>query len=394
LFDEHGRLQPGRVTFGITGSNGKTTTKEALGAILVQAFPGQVCVSPGNLNSQIGLAMVLAGLTGDERYVVLELGISRLGDMADLVAMAPVQRALVTSIAAAHLEGLGLDEQAVAAEKGGIFRGSPMPEVAIVPEQWSASPLVPATMGDRLRVFGAGSRCQARLMGYIAGEPSRLDVALSPPVAAHPEAVTLTLRLLGAHNAHNVLGAVAAVWDLLPAGDAARLVQLALAGLGPMAGRLQWRAGRRGSWVLDDAYNANPGSLRAALAVFAQRRGQRWAILGDMLELGSEAARHHREAGLAAAQAGCTRIWAVGQYAETVLDGARQGGVAELAAFASAPSCAAALEGALAPGDVILVKGSRGVKLDQVVEALVESGASPGLVVANGTGDGLSSGRA
>jgi UDP-N-acetylmuramoyl-tripeptide--D-alanyl-D-alanine ligase len=139
----------------------------------------------------------------------------------------------------------------------------------------------------------------------------------------------------------------------------------------PLNGRLVWRAGRSGARLLDDCYNANPGSFRAALDVALDTPGKHWLILGDMLELGPSSQAEHTSAGRLAAERGCSRVWAVGQWAEAVISAARDAGLDDVAAFADAESCAQVAGEVVAEGQVILVKGSRGVHLERVVDALI-----------------------
>jgi len=365
----HGSATPQRVTVGITGSNGKTTTKNLVGSLLREAFgETRVLVTRGNLNSHIGLPIMLAELAADHEYVVLEMGASQPGDIELLANIAPVQRAVVTSIAAAHLEGLG-DEAGVEVEKGAIFRGRPAPELAVFPSDRRS--LVPADFQGRKVGVGLGTAAaEAEVRDYEGGDAPRFTLILRPPLVEREVCRTISLGLLGRHNAANFASAVASVWDVLPEARRDAIIDRAAESAAGTPGRLVWIDGVEGSRLLDDAYNANPASVRAGLELLADQSGRRWAILGDMLELGDSAETMHREVGAYAAELGCERVWAVGRWADVTVAGARDAGAKDVAAFADATSCAVAARQSVAADDVMLVKGSRGIALDRVVAAL------------------------
>ena len=369
IWRAHRAARPQRHTLAITGSNGKTTSKDLAGALLEDAYPGQVFVTQGNLNSHIGLPMSLASLATSHRFVVLEMGASRPGDIEHLVRIAPIERALVTSIAPAHLEGFG-DRGAVVNEKGRIFAGTDPAQVAVFPETETDSGLVPSQFAGQRRPFGQSPKSVVQVIAYSGSRPARAVVNVAPPVSSKPENMHLELGLAGLHNALNAAGVVAALWDWLPADEKAERIQRVVATFEGPAGRLVTRVGQCDATVLDDSYNANPGSVEAALQVLGEHRGRRWAILGDMLELGAEASALHEAIGRAAATAGCELVWAVGQHAADVLRGADEAGVPSLAGYANAGLCAQAASQSVKRGDVILVKGSRGVGLEAVVEAI------------------------
>ena len=367
LWQSHLKMQPERRTLGITGSNGKTTCKDFAALLLERAFPSQVLATEGNLNSHIGLPMMLAKLSPRHRFVVLEMGASHPGDIAFLVGVASVSRGLVTSLAPAHLEGLG-SESDVIREKGQIFAGPQPASVAVVPD--THPELVPSAFSGEVRTFGFSVGSTVRVASYSSGPPTRVELLLSAPVVNEERSLVLEIGMQGRHNASNFAGVVAALWDLLPLETRYQLVETAARDFRPARGRQKWIQGPRGSSLLDDTYNANPGSVEAALRVLAERQGPRWAILGDMLELGKDANALHRTVGELAAEIGCDRVWAVGEMAESLLAGARDGGVSDVAAFPDAQSCASAAKGRVVDSHVILVKGSRSVGLEVVIDAL------------------------
>lgn len=367
LWRAHRAAVPERRTLGITGSNGKTTSKDFAGLLLRLAFPDQVLATEGNLNSHIGLPMMLAKLSVDHQFVILEMGASHPGDIAFLVSIANIDRGLVTSIAPAHLEGFGSEDDVIR-EKGQILGGDEPARIAIVPD--SHQSLIPNDFSGEVRTFGLSDDATVRLAGYQPGTPARAELVLAPPLVEDELHLRLEIGVPGEHNALNIAGVTAALWDLLPKTSRVELVSRAAAAFRLPRGRQCWIRGLRNSWLLDDTYNANPGSVGAALRVLAQRNGHRWAILGDMLELGDDAPALHQRVGRLAADCGCDRLWAVGDMAEHLLAGARTGGVEDGSAFPNAETCASHAKEKVASGDVILVKGSRSVGLETVVAAL------------------------
>ena len=319
LWKAHHEARPERRTLGITGSNGKTTSKDFAGALLEAAFGDSVLVTRGNLNSHIGLPMMLAELSSKHEFVVLEMGASQPGDIEFLVNIAPLQRALITSIGTAHLGGFG-SREAVVAEKGSLLGGRFPADVAIVP---TTEPDLVSSFTGELRTFGTEPGSTVQIAAYEPGPPVRVSLRLNPPVVVESRTVELTLGLLGRHNAMNIAGVLAALWDVLPP-DSEQLVAAVTQAFTAPAGRLRFLEGVRRSRILDDSYNANPASVAAGIEVLRECEGNRWAILGDMLELGESTDELHREAGRIVAQAGCERLWAVGEYADHIASGAKE----------------------------------------------------------------------
>lgn len=369
LWEAHRLARPERRTLGITGSNGKTTSKDFAGALLEAAFGDSVLVTRGNLNSHIGLPMMLADLSSKHAFVVLELGASQPGDIEFLVNIAPLQRALVTSIGTAHLGGFG-SRDAVVAEKGRILGGNFPADIAVIPI--TEPGLVPADFAGELRTFGVQLGSTVQIVSYQPGPPVRVALRLSAPLVTETRTIELTLGLLGRHNAMNIAGVLAALWDILPPNPEALVGKMAQAFSAP-EGRLRFVEGIRGSRILDDCYNANPASVAAGIDVLRESEGNRWAILGDMLELGEQSAELHREAGRYVAEAGCECLWTVGQFADQIALGAKQAGLTSIRVFADADEAAHAAEEAVTNADVVLVKGSRAVHLEVVVDRLSKS---------------------
>jgi UDP-N-acetylmuramoyl-tripeptide--D-alanyl-D-alanine ligase len=357
----------GRVV-GVTGSNGKTTTKELTAAALRPL--GDVLRTAGNLNTDVGLPVTVLGAGGDEGAWVLEMAMRARGEIAYLAAIARPHIGLVTNVAAAHLERLGsIDE--VARAKGEIYAGLGPDGIAVLPAD---EPLLEAQVeaarippGRRL-TFGGSARGDVRVLDVVsagaAGAVVRYAVRGTPVVARLP--------LAGAHNARNGATALAAALaaGVPPVAAAEAMEAVALpphrSAVVPAGGRV----------ILDDCYNANPASMRAALeAVVASAGGGRaFAVLGDMLELGPTAEELHREVGREAA-AHLAGLAGVGALGAALVDGARAAGLdpGRAVAAASPEEAAARVAAWTAPGDWILVKASRGMKLERAVSALVEA---------------------
>lgn len=343
------RRSPAAVV-AVTGSNGKTSVKEILAAIL--GGVGATLATAGNRNNRLGVPATLCRLGSEHDYAVIELGANHAGEIAELAGMARPDAGVVTNAAPAHLEGFGsLD--GVAAAKGELFSALPEHGVAVINADDAYAGYWRELAGARrCLTFGAGS-------GQIRyrGSARRLELDLGAGWSAVPTA------LLGAHNAANAAAAAAAACALdVPAAAIIAGVEAATA----PAGRLQLRAGCHGGWLVDDTYNANPGSLRAALDVLPELGGEPWLLLGDMSELGESAADWHRRAGEMARAAGVQRLCAVGPEAAAAAEGFGPGGEA----FADQDALLDACRTGLPASAVVLIKGSRSAAMDRVADAL------------------------
>jgi UDP-N-acetylmuramoyl-tripeptide--D-alanyl-D-alanine ligase len=346
---------------GITGSNGKTTTKELCVAALSSA--GLTFGSPGNRNTDIGLPLAVLDTTGREAYWVLEMAMRAQGEIAVLAAVARPNVGLITNVATAHIGRLGSLEK-VAEAKGELFHGLGDHGIAVFP---SDEPLIEAQAAHlpEARKRRIGPTGVVRILDVhpdgARGAIARLAVGDTPLVVRLP--------LPGRHNVRNAAAALAVATALgVPAHGAA--VALAHVTPAPHRSRLVSIARRT---VLDDCYNANPASMAAALDTVASSAGagQAFAVLGDMLELGPEADAAHAALGWQAAQhlAGLVTL---GEHRAIVAAAALGAGMAvDRVVCAQSPSEAASTVAAWsAPGDWILVKASRGNRLERVVEAL------------------------
>ena len=353
---------------GVTGSNGKTTTKELIAAALGSA--GSVLRTQGNLNTDVGLPLTVLEATGKEDFWVLEMAMRAPGEIAYLTRIAEPHVAVVTNVAAAHLGRLGSLE-AVARAKGEIFGGLAPDGIAVLPaDEPRLEPDVAGLPEARKRRFGfadASARAFVRIMEFIpagaAGSLVRVSVGYEP--------VVVRLPLAGEHNARNAAAALAVSNALgVPLLPAAAALQRAT--LPPHRSHVLSLGGRI---VLDDCYNANPTSMSAALHTLvasAGRFGRGFAILGDMLELGETAAALHQAIGEEAAKIGVAGLAVVGSLGAKIAAGAIAAGLLASRAmvFDDPEAAAQAVSTWSAPGDWILVKASRGVRLERAVEAL------------------------
>lgn len=353
----------GRVV-AITGSNGKTTVKEMVAAILGQV--GRVRATQGNLNNDIGMPLTLLSAR-DEDFLVLEMGANHAGEIAYMTEIARPDVALITNAGRAHLEGFGsLD--GVAHAKGEIARGLSEEGVFVFGADSPYAALWhELAAGRRVLSFALAGDADLRAdRRAIAVEWIDADFH-TRFVAHHRELdIPLTLRLAGGHNARNALAAAATVLAL---GVEPAAIQAGLASLAPVRGRLYPRR-CNGIGVIDDTYNANPDSIAAAIEVLAGLSGRRWLILGDLAELGPEAEGLHREIGELARAAGIERLCSVGCLSASAAtafgDGARH--------FDGQADLVRALRAELSSDDRVLVKGSRSARMERIVEALCARG--------------------
>ena len=353
----------------ITGSNGKTTTKEMVAAIVAQGkFAGQplrgrVLKTEGNFNNLVGLPLTLLRLTKKHRVAVVELGTNHPGEIARLAEIADPDLGLITSVAAAHLEGLR-NLAGVAREKGALYRrvragGT----IAInLDDPWVRR--VGASFAGRKITYGAGGQLRAGSL--------RVDNAqgMTFTLQHGRQAERIRLNYLGRHNVTNALGAAALS---LGAGVSLAAVRRGLAQAKPFTMRMQ-RQSWRGVGVINDCYNANPGSMQAALETLALigGRGKKIAVLGDMFELGKHSAREHRELGRMAARAKIHQLYLLGDQARQVRAGALRAGMKaeQVVIGADHGQVAECLRRQLRRGDWLLVKGSRGMKMERVLQEL------------------------
>lgn len=347
----------------ITGSNGKTSTKEMCAAILAAAGP---CLkSRGNWNNQFGLPLALLEREPEHRFVVVEIGMNHRGEIAPLAAIARPSVGVITNVGTAHIEHLGSAE-AIAEEKGELVAALDADGVAVL-------------NADDPRVRALATRTRARVVGFGLGrgadfraESVRAEGAGYRFRLVTPDAsAEVFVPGLGEFTVSNALAAAAAA---RAAGVRLEHVVAGLARHRPAPGRLERVALPNGAVLIDDTYNANPQSLEAALRALAGRKGSArgLVVLGDMGELGEAAAEAHRAAGRLVAELGLDELLVLGERARDVAQGATQAGLDATRVHESRDQEEAAreLRKRLRPGDWVLVKGSRAARMERVVAAL------------------------
>ena len=350
---------------GVAGSNGKTTTKEMLAAILARA--GTVLATRGNLNNQLGVPLTLLRLAPEQRFAVIEVGANHPGEVAALAGLARPHIGLVTNAGAEHLEGFGSIE-GVARSEGEMFAALDATGTAVVNADDAYAALWCGMTPARIVTFGFAAGADVRAEGLTADVDTRGFVTRFELVAPRGRC-RVELALAGRHNVQNALGAAAAA---LAAGVSLEAVAAGLGAMRAVGGRLQFKLTRAGAWLIDDSYNANPSSVRAGIDVLAALPGRRWLVLGDMAELGGFAADSHREVGRYARAHGVERLYAHGPLA--ALAASEFGAGAQC--FESAEPLTRALAAELAPDVRLLVKGSRVNRLDRVVAALTDNNSA------------------
>ncbi len=359
----HRRRWGGKVV-GITGSVGKTTTKELCRGGL-EAAGERVLATVGNLNNRIGVPITLFGLDATHTVAVIEMGTSEPGEIARLAEIAAPDVGVVIQVAEAHTAGLAsLD--AVADEKTAMFRALAPSGVAVANvDDARVMERVPSA-GPRVVTFGTGAAADFRLVDWALEDGGtratyRVEDARMIPIR---------LGLVGEAAAVDAAAALAAGAAL---GHSVDSIARGLAVVRPSPGRLETKEGRGGVLVLDDTYNANPRSTRASLltaaAVHEKRGGRLVVALGDMKELGDLSAGAHREIGRLVAESGASLFVAVGPEMQTAGDEAARRGV-EVRKAGDSREAAALARRLVAPGDLVLVKGSRSMRMETVADAI------------------------
>lgn len=343
----------------ITGSNGKTTVKNMLYSVLKQH--GSVQATQGNFNNEIGLPLTVLSLKPEMDYLILEMGAGQPGDITYLCEIAPPDVALVNNISAAHVGRFG-SLKAIARTKGEIYRHLKVAGVAVInaEDDFQDSWPVPHT-ATRVR-YGCGTDVEYQLSHNTDG-----SAFVRLPGGEH---IPLRLPVAGAHNLLNAAAVVAIADQLAVAED---IIQQGLAHFKPESGRLQQYKLKQGGVLIDDSYNANPASMDAALSVLSQLPAPQVFICGDMLELGERAQQEHYRLGQQSQERGIDRLYAVGEWADTVCGGFGGEGCQ---AYEDSDELIADIKNHLSGRESVLVKASRGLRLERVVEALLRENAA------------------
>jgi UDP-N-acetylmuramoyl-tripeptide--D-alanyl-D-alanine ligase len=354
------RAQFSLALVGVAGSNGKTTAKEMTAAILSRM--GLCMATHGNLNNHIGVPVTLMRLETSHRSAVVEMGANRIGDVAELMRLARPTVGLITNAGAEHLEGFGNLDGVAQGEGEMVSCLDPTATAVINADDAYAGYWRKVATARRILTFGV--HAPADFMAKDSEQSiERGEFATRFTLECPLGRRAIALKTGGAHNISNALAAAAAA---SAAGASLEEIALGLADFRAVAGRLQLKPGARGSWIIDDSYNANPSSVRAGLEVLRSLPGPAWLVLGDMAELGQFAEDSHAHMGAYARDCGIKRLFAVGPQSSRAVETFGSG--AEW--FADTDSLTRRLQAELAPGVTVLVKGSRVNRLERVVQAL------------------------
>ena len=348
---------------GVTGSNGKTTVKEMLATVLSTA--GETLSTRGNLNNDIGVPLTLLRLTPEHQFAVIEMGANHPGEIAYTSHYAKAEISVITNVGRAHIAGF-VDLQGVAKTKGEIVENLAADGVAVLNADDAFFPYwQDVAAGRQIRSFGLAPSAQIRASNIVSelteqGYETRFEIHVP-----QTETVACRLKLAGEHNVRNALAVVAVATYF---GLSLQQISTALAQLKPVTGRMQPLLGRKGNIVIDDTYNANPSSLKAALEAL-KADADNWVILGAFGELGPDSEAAHGEMGLTLKQMSIKRLFATGELAKHTVLAFGEG--AEF--FETQEQLISALNLALNGTETLLVKGSRSQKMENVVASLVEN---------------------
>jgi UDP-N-acetylmuramoyl-tripeptide--D-alanyl-D-alanine ligase len=346
---------------GITGSNGKTTTKEMLARILKQKGP--VLKNEGNLNNHIGVPLTLLKLDAGHRAGVVEMGMSAAGEIDALARMVGPTIGVITNIGPAHLEFFGSMDK-VAEAKGELLDNLKPDATAVLNADDPFVGTLRSRFNGRIVTFGMRNKADVSASS-VRQELDHADFA----IIAAGAATNVRLRAAGTHNIYNALAAAASAIAL---GLPIDVVKSGLEDFSPVAGRSEIRE-FQGWTVLADYYNANPASMDAAIRTLVSlARGRKSvAVLGDMLELGTVGASAHREAGRIVAQSGVDILITFGTLGKHIAEGALEAGMPKDRVLEAPTHAGAAqlIRKVSSPGDVVLIKGSRGMKMEKILEA-------------------------
>lgn len=340
----------------ITGSNGKTTVKQMLSSVL--SLAGSTCFTRGNLNNHIGVPLTLLTLREHDEFAVIEMGANHFGEINHLSCMAQPDIAVITNAGPAHLEGFGSVE-GVSRAKGEIMNGLVADGIMVLNaddvylEAW-----LEMAAGKNLTVvtFGFSERADVKC---IVHDEDNLTISLGD------QEMEVNLSLPGRHNVYNAL-AVAAIAHQLNVDSS--LIQQGLENVGNVSGRLQSKQGLKGAVILDDTYNANPGSMSAAIDVLCSQSKQPWLVIGDMGELGDDAEKIHARIGSQAKTAGVKKLFTLGELSKF----ASQSFGEHAQHFNQSSQLSDAIIEQLTADCCVLVKGSRAMRMETIVNSLIE----------------------
>jgi UDP-N-acetylmuramoyl-tripeptide--D-alanyl-D-alanine ligase len=344
---------------GVTGSNGKTTVKEMLAAIFSAASGDKAAVlaTEGNLNNHIGLPLTLLKLTAQHQFAVIEMGMNHAGEIRYLTKLTKPQVALINNAGTAHIGELGSREN-IAKAKAEIFEGLSKNGTAVInADDDFAADWLAQNQDKKIMTFGLTKK--ADVNAQYQTEDGEMQLQLSTPTGA----AQVKLHVLGEHNVRNALAASAAALAL---GVSLDDVVTGLGQFASVKGRLNWLQGLHGARLIDDTYNANPDSMRAAIDVLSTQQGTPILVMGDMGELGDDAADMHAQIGQYAQQKGIAQLLAIGELSAHAV----QHFGANAQHFLTKEALIAGVLPLMKSGATVLVKGSRFMRMEQVVAQL------------------------
>ncbi len=343
----------------LTGSSGKTTIKEMLHSIL--SLQGPTLVTSGNFNNEIGVPLSLSRLKSEHWAAVIEMGARHKGDIAHLMSVANPDIALISNATMAHLEIFG-SVQAIAEAKGEIYQHLRPQGIAILNVDEAQANRWRSMMNNPSKIISFGLHHPADVYAdhiLLERQGSSFDLHMQD------QCINVTLQAPGEHSIYNALAAAASATAL---GVDLERIQKGLQLFAAVSGRLEFKKGRLDSCIIDDTYNANPASMQAALAVLATQPGFKIFVMGDMLELGDEALDYHQVIGIAAKKYGIERLYGFGTMTRAAVEAFGQGAVY----FHDQESLMQALVLEMPRESTVLVKGSRGMRMENIVERLMD----------------------
>jgi UDP-N-acetylmuramoyl-tripeptide--D-alanyl-D-alanine ligase len=349
----------------VVGSNGKTTTKEMAAAILGKRH--KIIKNPGNLNNLIGLPLSLLKISAFDDVAVLEMGMNRRGEILRLTRIAEPELGILTNVGPVHLEGLGSIEGVMEA-KGELIEGMGVQARVIYNADDPRVVQLSQRFAGNKTSFGVDNHADWQATDITIQEDGRVSFQMQGPARETP----VSLRLLGRHQVYNALAAAAAASHL---GAGINDIKEGLEGFAPPAMRMELMTLGTGIRVINDAYNANPRSMDAALRTLAEITGRRKiAVLGDMWELGEYAPEAHQELGQAVQERGIDLLFLLGEFAAQVAEGARKAGMDPQAITIGKDHQAVGLQLSqiVQQGDWVLVKGSRIMRMEEIIKELKE----------------------
>ena len=361
------RKQWGGKVIAITGSNGKSTTKEMAASIL--SLKGKTMKSPGNFNNLIGLPLTILMLQEHHTMAVLEMGMNRAGEIARLTQIADPDIGLITNIARAHLEGLG-NLNGVMRAKGELLRVMSKESTAILNGDDAAYEQLSSTFQGKVLAFGLGKTNKVRAEKITAIG----DRAQAFTISINGKRIPVRINYPGLHNVLNALSGAAIAFCLSISNE---LIAQGLEGFRSLKGRFHFIDLNGGIRMIDDTYNSNPFSLRAALQTIKGLGGKNQGLvigLGEMMELGKESSKYHFSAGQLVADMKARYLVVMGEHGRNIIEGACEGGMDRKQTYIATTHAemSDSIKAQVQKGDILFMKGSRKVALDRVVEAVSE----------------------